>query len=265
MIDQARLLTLKAAWMMDTAGNKERQGRDRDDQGGGAQHGLPGDRLGDAGARRRGVSDDFPLAYFYALRARCALPTAPTRCTATRSPRSSLRPRSVARWLALRARLSSPTRRSPGSPRAAPRAWLSRTGAASAAARAVRGPQRGAQHQPAAADHQHQRVAPPPAPPASASVSGPSSHCAASPPGCRQRDEAIAQCPQLVAGQLGEHHQPAHLGRRLVVDARLHALDVLLEHRLLHRLLQLGVQHHHLQIGRQPQLGAQTQFLAVQM
>ena len=29
------------------------QGRDRDDQGGGAQHGLPGDRLGDAGARRR--------------------------------------------------------------------------------------------------------------------------------------------------------------------------------------------------------------------
>ena len=30
-----------------------RQGRDRDDQGGGAEHGLPGDRLGDAGARRR--------------------------------------------------------------------------------------------------------------------------------------------------------------------------------------------------------------------
>jgi hypothetical protein len=41
--------------------------RDRDDQGGGAQHGLPGDRLGDAGARRRRhVSDDFPLAYAYA-------------------------------------------------------------------------------------------------------------------------------------------------------------------------------------------------------
>ena len=53
MIDMARLLTLKAAWMMDIAGNKARQGRDRDDQGGGAEHGLPGDRLGDPGARRR--------------------------------------------------------------------------------------------------------------------------------------------------------------------------------------------------------------------
>jgi acyl-CoA dehydrogenase len=52
-IDMARLLTLKAAWLMDTAGNKVAKHRDRHDQGGGAHHGLPGDRLGHAGPRRR--------------------------------------------------------------------------------------------------------------------------------------------------------------------------------------------------------------------
>ena len=46
-------MVLKAAWKMDTVGNKVGEERDRDDQGAGAEHGLPGDRLGDAGARRR--------------------------------------------------------------------------------------------------------------------------------------------------------------------------------------------------------------------
>jgi acyl-CoA dehydrogenase len=50
MIDQARRLTLKAAYMMDV-GNKA-AGRDRDDQGRGAERRMHGARLGDPGARR---------------------------------------------------------------------------------------------------------------------------------------------------------------------------------------------------------------------
>ena len=36
-IEQARLLTLKTAWMIDTAGEEGGAERDRDDQGGGAE------------------------------------------------------------------------------------------------------------------------------------------------------------------------------------------------------------------------------------
>ena len=49
-IEQARLLTLEGG-VDDGRGRQQGgQGRDRDDQGGGAEHGLPRHRLGDAGA-----------------------------------------------------------------------------------------------------------------------------------------------------------------------------------------------------------------------
>ena len=61
MIDQARLLTLHAAWMMDTVGNKEaRARRSPMIKVAAPEHGLPGGRLGDPGARRRrACADDF--------------------------------------------------------------------------------------------------------------------------------------------------------------------------------------------------------------
>ena len=90
MIDQARLLTLQGG--VDD-GHRRQQGRarrDRDDQGRGAEDGLPGDRLGDPGARRRRRLRRLrPRARLCACAHACASPTAPTKCTATRSAASS--------------------------------------------------------------------------------------------------------------------------------------------------------------------------------
>ncbi len=86
-IDMARLLTLKAAWMMDVAGNKFAKNEiamikvvapsmacqvidwAMQAHGGG------------------GMCDDFPLAYATPRHAPCVLPTARTKCTATPLPR----------------------------------------------------------------------------------------------------------------------------------------------------------------------------------
>ena len=86
MIEQARLLTLQRR-LHD--GHGRQQGgarRDRDDQGRRAQHGLPGDRLGDPGAWRRPASPTISASPPPTPSADCcASPTGPTRCIATRS------------------------------------------------------------------------------------------------------------------------------------------------------------------------------------
>ena len=66
MIDQARLLTLRAAHLMDTVGNKAARAEIAMIKGRGAAGREPGGRLGDPGSRCGGVSQDFEFASMYA-------------------------------------------------------------------------------------------------------------------------------------------------------------------------------------------------------
>ena len=61
-IDQARLLTLYAAWKMDTEGKRARAPGDLDDQGRRRERGHGRARPRDPDPRRLGMSDDTPLA-----------------------------------------------------------------------------------------------------------------------------------------------------------------------------------------------------------
>ncbi len=83
-IDMARLLTLKAAYMMDTVGNKVARSEIAQIKVVAPNVAL---RVIDRAIQIHGgagVSNDFPLAYMYAMQRTCAWPTARTKCTARR-------------------------------------------------------------------------------------------------------------------------------------------------------------------------------------
>jgi hypothetical protein len=66
MIEQARLLTLKAAWMMNQHGNKAARTDIAMIKVAAPQNGLPGHRLGGPGLGGAGVTSDYGPAYSYA-------------------------------------------------------------------------------------------------------------------------------------------------------------------------------------------------------
>ena len=261
-IEQARLLTLKAAWMMDMAGNKSAKAEI-------AMIKVVAPNMACevidwamqvfGGA---GMSQDTPLAYFYTAartlrfadgpdevhrnaiakielgrhgRAEAALrgPSGPRQTPPGRQPRLSSGgswlladhmlgcvlgawPRASAIW--------SPTRR-------ASRIAVSNRRSQASRSRASGSVSARAQRQPAAADHQHERRRRVQALGRDGLRQRPVQPLQQPGLDAAQRHEAFAQLAHLGARQLGEHHQPAHLGRRLVVDAGLHAFDVLVEDR----------------------------------
>ncbi len=86
-IDQARLLTLQAAWAIDRHGGQGRPQADRGDQGGRPPDGARGRGPGHPGARRRRGRRRTPRCRPCGRGcARCGSPTGPTRCTCATSP-----------------------------------------------------------------------------------------------------------------------------------------------------------------------------------
>jgi acyl-CoA dehydrogenase len=89
MIDQARLLTLKAAWMMDTVGNKAARAEIAMIKVAAPAMACQVIDWAIQAHGGAGICDDFGLARAYAHARALRLPTVPTKCTATRSAGSS--------------------------------------------------------------------------------------------------------------------------------------------------------------------------------
>jgi hypothetical protein len=248
MIDQARLLTLKAAWMMDRAGNKAAKAEIAMIKV--VAPNMAGKVIDWAmqvhgGA---GMSQDFPLAYFFTLVRTLRFADGPDEVHRNAIAKLELGkygtpgPRTGPDRAVFGCRLvASRPRVRVGHGAAAPRAARPRRHAACGLEGLWR---RASSHSVRKVTCGRARSS------ARSAVAGsifrpirPDAQRAAQPVlqprGVVGRGgKTIAQVAQLGTLELGVHHHPAHLGRCLGVDARLHAFDELLEHRLLDGFLQ---------------------------